>query len=101
LAFPAFEFVDAEFALVKVFVSTTIAVFEATLVFTVELTLAFASTFEFVSAAGVVSPEFSVVVCKTEILPVKAGIAKNKADSIKTVAAPIVIFDKIVCDPRG
>ncbi len=38
---------------------------------------------------------------KTELPPCNAGIAINRAESIKTVAATIVIFDKIVCVPRG
>ena len=38
---------------------------------------------------------------KTETPPCKAGIAISKAESIKTVAAAIVIFDKTVCAPRG
>ncbi len=67
------------------------------------LEFAFVSTFVFVfaSSAGVVSSVASAVVCKTEMFPVKAGIANNNAESIKMVAAAIVIFDKIVCAPRG
>ncbi len=57
--------------------------------------------FEFAPIAGVVSEDASEVVCKTEIFPVNAGIASSKAESINVVAAAIVIFDKIVCDPRG
>ena len=72
--------------------SITIAVLDATFALT--------TVFEF--DAGAVSAGVSAeVVCKTEIFPVSAGIARNNAESIKTVAAPIVIFDKIVCAPRG
>ena len=49
-----------------------------------------------VGAAGV-----SPTVCKTEIFPVIAGIARSKAEIKKVAAATIVIFDKIVCVPRG
>ena len=84
------------------FESTTTAIFDATLALTTELAFALTSTFEFTSVAGAFSAGASaVVVCKTDTFPVKAGIARNKAESIKTVAAPIVIFDKIVCAPRG
>ncbi len=38
---------------------------------------------------------------KTEIFPVNAGIASNKADNINIVAAPIVTFDNTVAVPRG
>ncbi len=38
---------------------------------------------------------------KTETFPCKAGIEMNSADSIKRVAAAIVIFDKTVAVPRG
>ena len=51
--------------------------------------------------AGVDSTGVSATVSSTEMLPVSAGIAKSSADSIKVVAAAIVIFDKIVCEPRG
>lgn len=50
---------------------------------------------------GCVVSVCSDVVCKTEMLPVKAGIASRSAVSIKVVAAAIVIFDKIVAVPRG
>jgi hypothetical protein len=54
------------------------------------------------AAGGVVSVEGdSEVVDKTEMSPVRAGIASNKAEIIKTVAATIVIFDKTVAVPRG
>ena len=88
-----------------------VSVFTAALVFVAAF--AFVSTFAFVlalastlalvlaSGAGVASAEESLVVCKTETLPVKAGIAKSKAETIKRVAAIIVSFDKIVVAPRG
>ena len=61
-----------------------------------------AGTSVFVFVAGVVSAgEDSEVVDKTETSPVKAGMASNKAEIIKTVAATIVIFDKTVAVPRG
>ncbi len=85
--------------LVNEFVFTTIAVFDAT--FELTKLLSVALTFAFASVAGAFSTGVSVVVCKTETFPVKAGIARKSADSIKTAAAPIVIFDKIVCEPRG
>ncbi len=37
----------------------------------------------------------------TETLPVNAGIASNRADSMKAEAATIVTFDKTVAVPRG
>ncbi len=92
-----------------VFAGTTTAVFEFTATFAFTAVFKFVSTFAFESitafvlvfATGAVSVWFSALVCKTEILPVKAGIASSKADSINVVAAAIVIFDKIVCNPRG
>ena len=91
--------------------SVLLSEFTAALVFVAAF--AFVSTFAFVlalastlalvlaSGAGVASAEESLVVCKTETLPVKAGIAKSKAETIKRVAAIIVSFDKIVVAPRG
>ena len=77
----------------------TVFVFVSTAAFALALT----STFEFASGAitGTSSAGASGLVVNTEIFPVKAGIAKNNADNIKVVAAIIVIFDKIVCEPRG
>ena len=74
-----------------------------------EFELAFVAVFVFVAlpfavfmlvSAGFVSfvPE---VVCKTETFPVKAGNDKSNAESIKIVAAVMVIFDKTDCVPRG
>ena len=98
----AFVFVAA---LVKVLLFTNTATFDAelTLIFAFAsmAALAFASTFTLPSGVTVDSVGVSPTVSRTEIFPVRAGIAKSKADSIKTVAAAIVIFDKIVCDPRG
>jgi hypothetical protein len=100
-------------AFVLLLAGTTIAVFDETFALITEFefasiivpgfALAFASTlvFEFASTAGAASSVASEVVCKTEIFPVNAGIASNKAESINVVAATIVILDKIVCDPRG
>ena len=56
----------------------------------------------FVFAGAVVSvEEDSEVVDKTETSPVRAGIESIKAESIKTVAATIVIFERTVAVPRG
>lgn len=111
-AFVLPAFVVAELAALAVtfvieFVFTTIAVLDATLVFTVftivfTLALTFASVFELASVGGAVSVGVSAeVVCKTDTFPVSAGNESNNAESINTVAATIVIFDKIVCEPRG
>jgi len=53
---------------------------------------AFDSTF----AAGV-----SGLLLSTEVLPVKAGIASMRADSINVAAAVIVTFESTVAVPRG
>ena len=60
---------------------------------------AFTSTFAFVVAAGAVS-EVSGLLDKTDTPPFNAGIASINADSMKTVAATIVVFDKTVAVPR-
>ncbi len=90
---------DRTFALIVVFefASTLEFVFSSTFVF------AFASTpvFYFASSACAVSSVPSAFVFKTEIFPVNAGNANSNAESINVVAAAIVIFDKIVCEPRG
>ena len=94
----------AVFVLVLAFVGTTIfAEFASTATFVFAV---FASTFAFavfasVFAGCVVSVVVSPVVVKTELLPFSAGIANNKAESIKQVAAAIVNFDKTVAVPRG
>jgi hypothetical protein len=67
----------------------------------VELLLASAFAVEFAAVFAGAVVELSEVVCKTEILPVTAGKASNNAESIKTVAAAIVILDKTDCVPRG
>ncbi len=99
MAFATLASVEDKLALTELsvneFVLTTIAVFEAAFALTIALTFAFASV------AGAFSAGVSAVVCKTEMFPLKAGIARKSADNIKTAAAPIVIFDKIVCEPRG
>ncbi len=55
-----------------------------------------AFVFEFDESAGA-----SGLLDKTEIFPVSAGIARNKADSMNVVAAMIVTLDKTVAVPRG
>jgi len=91
-----------------VFVAAFAVVFAV--VFAVTLAAVFASVLAavFVLLRSVIGG--CVVVCsvaasglefKTETFPCKAGIAINKAESIKTVAAAIVIFDKTVWAPRG
>ena len=59
------------------------------------------SVFVFVAGVVVSVEEDSEVVDKTETSPVKAGIASISAESIKTVAAPIVTFERTVAVPRG
>jgi|GEM_PF-2270807 len=39
--------------------------------------------------------------CKTDLVPVTIGSDSISANNIKPMAAPIVIFDKSVCVPRG
>ena len=39
--------------------------------------------------------------CKTELVPLIAGKDSERAISMKAAAAPIVIFAKSVCVPRG
>jgi uncharacterized protein involved in propanediol utilization len=106
ILFETFALTDEEFVAVFVnsFVLVMIIVFAALFVFGVAtLAFVFASItlaeFEFVSV--VVEDGESLTVSSTEILPVNAGIAKSKADSINVAAAIIVILDKIVCAPRG
>lgn len=81
------------------------AVLVAVLLATLAFTLAFTSTLALLLAsgasAGAVSVGSALVVCKTETLPVNAGIAKSNAETIKTVAPIIVSFDRIVVAPRG
>jgi hypothetical protein len=60
--------------------------------------LASAAVFAFVLALAGAS---AAVVESTEISPVSAGIEINRAETIKPIAAVIVIFDKTVCVPRG
>ena len=61
-----------------------------------ELSIAvFASVFAGASAGA------SGFVLRTETLPVKAGIASSNAESMKTDAAPIVIFERTVAVPLG
>jgi hypothetical protein len=64
--------------------------------------LAFVSVIGAVGDDGAaVSVDDAPVEFKTETLPVRAGMAKSNALSIKTMAAPIVILDKTDCVPRG
>ena len=64
-------------------------------------TLAFAScVFELVEA-DCSSAGASGLLDNTDTLPVNAGIASSKAESINVVAAAIVTFDKTVAVPRG
>lgn len=51
--------------------------------------------------AGAGDSAGAAVVSKTERLPVNAGCDNKNANSINAIAAPIVIFAKIVCVPRG
>ena len=68
---------------------------ELTKTFAFVARLLFASALTEVFAGAVFEElELSGVVCKTEIFPVMAGNANNKAESIKVVAAVIVILDK-------
>ena len=82
-----------------------------TAVFALASTRAFASASGgaavFAFASDVLAFEFdeSVVASglpdKTETLPVKAGIARKRADNMNVVAAMIVTLDKTVAVPRG
>ena len=57
------------------------------------------AVFVFVGASEVAG--VSGLLPSTETLPVTAGIARNRADSIKVAAAAIVIFESTVAVPRG
>jgi len=105
---------DAELVFAAVLVLAAVFVFadEFTFAFDVFTTAfafvfaTFASTFVFavfasVLAGCVVSVLEDVVVDKTEMSPVIAGIARSRADNINTQAAVIVILDKTVAVPRG
>jgi hypothetical protein len=61
---------------------------------------ALASTFALVFAAGVEDSVVSGLLDKTETPPLSAGIESISAESIKTVAAMIVVFDRTVAVPR-
>jgi hypothetical protein len=89
-------FAFAEFVEFKSVIGGTVT---GELVFGLIFDGAFASTFELVVVAGVVSV-VSGLVESTETPPFKAGIESIKADSIKIVAAIIVVFDKTVAVPR-
>jgi len=96
----------AVFVFVREFVFVTTITFDGKLLASVETfastaTFAFVSTLALASITGADSTGASPTVSRTEMFPVSAGIAKSRADSIKTLAAAIVIFDKIVCEPRG
>lgn len=60
-----------------------------------------ALVFELVFAAGASAGCSAAVVESTEISPESAGIEIRRADSIKKIAAVIVIFESTVCVPRG
>jgi hypothetical protein len=60
---------------------------------------ALTSTFELVVVAGADSV-VSGLLERTETPPLRAGIESISADSIKIVAAMIVVFDKTVAVPR-
>ena len=51
--------------------------------------------------AGAVGAAGAAVVSRTERVPVTAGSARVSAVSIKSAAATIVIFARMVCVPRG
>ena len=59
------------------------------------------STDVFASVFAGASAGASGFVLRTETLPVKAGIASSNAESMKTDAAPIVIFERTVAVPLG
>ncbi len=103
-----FELVVLAAGAIAAFVSAelTVTPFVLTVTFGCKVVFAaFKSTVVFALAsvkAGAVSVWASgLLVCKTETFPFKAGIARNKADNIKTTAAVILIFARIVCVPRG
>jgi hypothetical protein len=61
-----------------------------------------AAAFELASGAGVGVAVVSVPVdCRIEVFPLSAGIAKSSAQSIKVIAAPMVIRESIEAVPRG
>jgi hypothetical protein len=100
-----FAFVVFAAVFAAVFAGAGVATFETFVIGgTVTGEFAFASAFEitfaFVFAAGV-SVVASGFVDRTEMSPFNAGIASIKADSIKRVAATIVVFDKTVAVPRA
>jgi hypothetical protein len=61
-----------------------------------------AGAFVFASGAGVGEAVVSVPVdCSSDVFPFKAGIASIRAVSIKVIAAPMVIRERIEAVPRG
>ena len=74
------------------FASVAGAVFE----FASAVTAVFASVLAAGDSAGV-----SGLLERTDTFPVSAGIARNKAESIKVDAAMIVILESTVAVPRG
>ena len=52
-------------------------------------------------SAGVSVDVSALVPCRTETLPLRAGIEIRSADSMKTVAAAIVSFESTEAVPRG
>ena len=57
--------------------------------------------FEFPAVEAGASAGVSGFAESTETLPLNAGIEISNADTIKTTAATIVIFERIVVVPRG
>jgi hypothetical protein len=53
------------------------------------------------SAGDVVSAGVSLVLCKTETFPLKAGIEIIKAEIMNIAAAVIVTFERTEAVPRG
>jgi hypothetical protein len=89
-------------------ITTVVPEFAVTVVFAVTAAFAggavFASAvfeFRFVIGGCVDSISPSGLPLRTETPPCRAGIEMNKAESIKTVAATIVIFERTVAVPRG
>jgi hypothetical protein len=99
LALPALAFDAAVFV-----VAAAVFALSAALLALVFAPIAFSvATAEFALASPVVAGE-SVGIApdsKTERPPVKAFWLSKNADNIKSVAAPMVIFDKILSVPRG
>ena len=59
------------------------------------------AVFVFETVAGASAGVSTVLLCNTDTFPLSAGVEISKADSINTVAAPIVIRDRTEAVPRG